>query len=142
MNDAYRLSRFIEAQEPVYETVLRELEHGRKESHWMWFIFPQIAGLGHSPTALRFAISSLDEARAYLAHPLLGSRLIQCTSTINAVRNRTAHQIFGSPDDMKLCSSMTLFRQAANDPEPFKTAIERYFDGKADPLTLNILGGG
>lgn len=142
MNDPYRLSRFIEAQEPVYETVLRELEHGRKESHWMWFIFPQIAGLGHSPTAQRFAISSLDEARAYLAHPLLGSRLIQCTRTINAVHNRTAHQIFGSPDDMKLRSSMTLFLEAANDPEPFKAAIDRYFDGKADPLTLDILGGG
>jgi uncharacterized protein (DUF1810 family) len=142
MNDPYRLSRFIEAQEPVYETVLSELEYGRKESHWMWFIFPQIAGLGHSPTTLRFAISSLDEARAYLAHPLLGSRLIQCTRTINALRNRTAHQIFGSPDDMKLRSSMTLFRQAADDPEPFKTAIDRYFDGVSDPLTLDILGGG
>lgn len=142
MNDPYRLSRFIEAQEPVYETVLRELEHGRKKSHWMWFIFPQIGGLGHSPTALRFAISSLDEARAYLTHPLLGSRLIQCTRTINAVRNRTAHQIFGSPDDMKLLSSMTLFRQAADDPEPFETAIERYFGGKADPLTLDILARG
>jgi uncharacterized protein (DUF1810 family) len=139
MNDPYRLSRFIEAQEPVYETVRRELEHGRKESHWMWFIFPQIGGLGHSPTAQRFAISSLDEARAYLAHPLLGSRLIQCTRTINAVRNRTAHQIFGSPDDMKLRSSMTLFQQAANDPEPFKTAIDRYFGGVADQRTLDIL---
>jgi uncharacterized protein (DUF1810 family) len=139
MNDPYDLSRFIEAQEPIYATALRELEHGRKQSHWMWFIFPQIAGLGHSPTSQRFAISSLEEARAYLAHPLLGSRLIECTHTINAVRNRTAHQIFGSPDDMKLRSSMTLFREAANDPSPFKTAIERYFDGKADQRTLDIL---
>lgn len=139
MNDPYRLSRFVEAQEPVYETVLRELEHGRKESHWMWFIFPQIAGLGHSPTAQRFAVSSLDEARAYLAHPLLGSRLIQCTRTVNAVRGRTAHQIFGSPDDMKLRSSMTLFRKAASDPEPFTTAIDRYFDGEADQRTLDIV---
>jgi len=139
MNDPYRLSRFVEAQEPVYETVLRELEHGRKESHWMWFIFPQIAGLGHSPTAQRFAISSLDEARAYLAHPLLGSRLIQCTRTVNAVRDRTAHQIFGSPDDMKLRSSMTLFREAASDPVPFTTAIDRYFDGEADQRTLDIV---
>ena len=105
----------------------------------MWFIFPQIAGLGHSPTALRFAISGLDEARAYLAHPLLGSRLVQCTRTINAVRNRTAHQIFGSPDDLKLRSSMTLFRETANDPEPFRTAIERYFGGEADARTLEIL---
>jgi len=142
MNDPYRLSRFIEAQEPVYETALRELEHGRKESHWMWFIFPQLAGLGHSPTALRFAISSLEEARAYLAHPLLGGRLIQCTRTINAVRNRTAHQIFGSPDDMKLRSSMTLFRQAATDPQPFGAALDRYFGGEADHRTLQILAGG
>jgi uncharacterized protein (DUF1810 family) len=142
MNDPFHLSRFLEAQEAIYETVLRELEHGRKASHWMWFIFPQIAGLGHSPTALRFAISSLDEARAYLAHPLLGNRLVQCTRTINAVRNRTAHQIFDSPDDMKLRSSMTLFREAAKDPEPFRAAIERYFDGEADARTMEILAGG
>jgi uncharacterized protein (DUF1810 family) len=142
MNDPYNLSRFVEAQEPIYETALRELEHGRKESHWMWFIFPQVAGLGHSPTAIRFAISGLDEARAYLAHPLLGSRLVQCTRTINAVRNRTAYQIFGSPDDMKLRSSLTLFREAGSDPEPFRAAIERYFGGEADARTLEILTGG
>ncbi|OBZ96782.1 calpastatin [Pararhizobium polonicum] len=139
MSDLYHLSRFVEAQEPVYETALRELEHGRKQSHWMWFIFPQITGLGHSLTAQRFAISSLEEARAYLAHPLLGGRLVQCTRTINAVRNRTALQIFGSPDDMKLRSSMTLFWQAARDPEPFWLAIERYFGSEADPRTLDIL---
>ena len=139
MSDPYHLSRFVEAQESVYETALRELEHGRKQSHWMWFIFPQLAGLGHSPTALLFGISGLDEAHAYLAHPLLGGRLVQCTRTINAVRNRTAHQIFGSPDDLKLRSSMTLFRETANDPEPFRTAIERYFSGEADARTLEIL---
>lgn len=139
MSDPYSLSRFIEAQEPVYDTALGELERGRKQSHWMWFIFPQLAGLGHSPTASRFAISGLDEAHAYLAHPLLGDRLVQCTRTINAVRNRTAHEIFGSPDDMKLHSSMTLFRETANNPEPFRTAIERYFGGEADARTLELL---
>jgi uncharacterized protein (DUF1810 family) len=139
MSDPYNLLRFILAQAPVYDNALRELEKGRKQSHWMWFIFPQFAGLGHSPTAIRFAISGLDEAHAYLAHPLLGDRLVQCTRTINAVRNRTAHEIFGSPDDLKLHSSMTLFRETANDPEPFRTAIERYFGGQADARTLELL---
>ena len=139
MNDPYRLSRFVEAQEPVYETVLRELEHGRKESHWMWFIFPQIAGLGHSPTAQRFAISSLDEARAYLAHPLLGSRLIQCTRTVNAVRDRTAHQIFGSPDDLKFRSSMTLFGRADPEQPAFADALAKYYDGIEDRRTVELL---
>ncbi|WP_426122979.1 DUF1810 domain-containing protein [Pararhizobium sp. PWRC1-1] len=139
MSDPYHLLRFIDAQASVYDTALRELEQGRKQSHWMWFIFPQLAGLGHSPTAIRFAISGLDEAYAYLAHPLLGDRLVQCTRTINAARNRTAHEIFGSPDDLKLHSSMTLFRETANDPGPFRTAIERYFGGKADARTLELL---
>lgn len=139
MSDPYRLARFIEAQTSVYDTALSELEKGRKQSHWMWFIFPQLAGLGHSPTAIRFGISGLDEAHAYLAHPLLGERLVQCTRTINAVQSRTAHEIFGSPDDLKLRSSMTLFRETANDPEPFRTAIERYFGGEADARTLELL---
>ncbi|CAN7690913.1 DUF1810 domain-containing protein [Rhizobium sp. LjRoot98] len=142
MSDPYNLSRFIEAQALVYDTALRELERGRKQSHWMWFIFPQVAGLGHSPTAIRFSISGLDEAHAYLAHPLLGDRLVQCTRAINVVPNRTAHEIFGSPDDLKLHSSMTLFRETANDPEPFRTAIERYFGGKADARTLELLKEG
>ncbi len=139
MSDPYNLSRFIEAQVPVYDTALRELERGRKQSHWMWFIFPQLAGLGHSPTAIRFAISGLDEAHAYLAHSLLGDRLVQCTRAINVLRNRTAREIFSSPDDLKLHSSMTLFRETANDPEPFRTAIERYFGGEADARTLELL---
>jgi uncharacterized protein (DUF1810 family) len=139
MSDPYHLIRFIEAQTSVYDTALRELAQGRKQSHWMWFIFPQHVGLGHSPTAIRFGISGLDEAHAYLAHPLLGDRLVQCTRTINAVRNRTAHEIFGSPDDLKLRSSMTLFRETANEPEPFRTAIERYFSGEADAWTLKLL---
>ncbi len=139
MSDPYHLLRFIEAQTSVFDTALRELAQGRKQSHWMWFIFPQLVGLGHSPTAIRFGISGRDEAHAYLAHPLLGDRLVQCTRTINAVRNRTAHEIFGSPDDLKLRSSMTLFRETANEPEPFRTAIERYFSGEADALTLELL---
>jgi uncharacterized protein (DUF1810 family) len=142
MSDPYNLSRFIEAQALVYDTALGELERGRKQSHWMWFIFPQFAGLGLSPTAIRFAISGLDQAHAYLAHPLLGDRLVKCTRAINVVRNRTAHEIFGSPDDLKLHSSMTLFRETANDPEPFRTAIERYFGGEADARTLELLKEG
>jgi len=139
MSDPYRLSRFIEAQEHVFDTALSELQRGTKQTHWMWFIFPQLFGLGHSPTAIKFSISGLDEAHAYLAHPLLGGRLVQCTRTINDVRNRTAQEIFGSPDDVKLHSSLTLFREAANDPEPFRTAIERYFGGEADARTLELL---
>src|SRR5918996_1049516 len=115
MNDPYRLSRFIEAQEPVYETVLRELEHGRKESHWMWFIFPQIAGLGHSAMAQRYAISSLDEAKAYLSHPILGPRLRECTRLVVQVDGKSAYEILGSPDDMKFHSCLTLFARAAPD---------------------------
>jgi uncharacterized protein (DUF1810 family) len=139
MSDPYQLSRFTDAQASVYDIAVRELETGRKQTHWMWFIFPQLAGLGHSPTAIRFAISGLDEAHAYLAHPLLGCRLVQCTRAINTLRNRTVHEIFGSPDDLKFHSSMTLFRQTANDPEPFRTVIERYFDGEADARTLELL---
>ncbi len=105
----------------------------------MWFIFPQLAGLGHSPTAIRFAVSGLDEAHAYLAHPLLGDRLVQCTCAINVVRNRTAHEMCCSPDDLKLHSSMTLFRETANDPEPFRT---RYFGGEAGARTLELLKEG
>lgn len=139
MSDPYNLLRFIEAQGPVYDTALGELKQGRKRSHWMWFIFPQLAGLGHSPTAHRFAISGPDEAHAYLAHPLLGDRILECTTTINTVHNRTANEIFGSPDDLKLHSSMTLFQETANDPQPFRTVIERYFDGNADARTLKLL---
>jgi uncharacterized protein (DUF1810 family) len=139
MSDPYNLSRFIQAQGPVFDTVLGELRQGLKQSHWMWFIFPQLVGLGNSPTAIRFAISGLDEAHAYLAHPLLGDRLFQCTNTINVARNLTANEIFGSPDDLKLHSSMTLFRETANNPQPFRAVIERYFGGKADGRTLELL---
>ena len=112
MPDPFELKRFVEAQDRVYAAVLDELGHGRKRTHWMWFVFPQIAGLGHSPMAERYAISGLDEARAYLAHPLLGLRLRQCTELVNAVSGKSAHDIFSSPDDVKFRSSMTLFAEA------------------------------
>jgi uncharacterized protein (DUF1810 family) len=136
MDDIHDLQRFVAAQEPVFAQVCRELAAGEKRSHWMWFVFPQIAGLGHSPTARRFAIASQDEARAYLAHPLLGPRLRQCVTLVNAVEGRSAHDIFGSPDDVKFRSSMTLFAAAASDREIFLAALQKYYGGAPDPLTL------
>jgi uncharacterized protein (DUF1810 family) len=132
------LERFVEAQEGVYSRALAELRAGKKQSHWMWFIFPQIAGLGHSAMAQRYAIPSLDEARAYLAHPLLGTRLRECCEAVLAVEGKTAHQIFGSPDDMKFRSSLTLFDFAS--PEGiFRDLLEKYYNGEADELTLQKL---
>src|ERR1051325_5916405 len=113
MSDPYDLQRFVDAQDRVYTRVVAELRAGRKTSHWMWFIFPQIAGLGSSPMAQRYAIGSLDEAKAYLAHPVLGDRLRACTAAVNGVTARSAHAIFGSPDDVKVRSSMGLFTRAA-----------------------------
>jgi uncharacterized protein (DUF1810 family) len=139
MDDAYDLGRFVAAQEDVYPRALAELQAGEKRSHWMWFIFPQIAGLGSSPMAQRYAIGSVDEARAYLAHPLLGPRLRTCTAAVNAVTGRSAHAIFGSPDDVKFRSSMTLFAAAAPDEPGFTEALARYFAGSPDPLTLEKL---
>lgn len=127
---------FITAQDPIYADVLAELRTGEKATHWMWFIFPQLRALGRSPTALRFGIANLDEARAYLLHPLLGVRLIECTEIVNAVSGLTAHEIFASPDDMKFRSSMTLFAHAADDPAPFRRALQKYYGGVEDPLTL------
>lgn len=141
MEDPYDLQRFVTAQSGVYERALAELRRGRKESHWMWFVFPQIAGLGHSPTAQTYAIRSLDEARAYLAHPVLGPRLRQCAGTANAVEGRTAHDIFGSPDDLKFRSSMTLFAAAAPEEPAFRQALQQYFAGAGDPRTMEKLGG-
>jgi uncharacterized protein (DUF1810 family) len=135
-NDPYDLQRFVDAQDPVYERVCGELKSGRKQSHWMWFIFPQIAGLGRSPMALRYAISSLDEARAYLEHPLLGPRLRECTRLVMQVEGRSAHQILGSPDNMKFRSCLTLFARAAPEERIFRNALEKYFDGEEDSLTL------
>ena len=140
MSDPHDLDRFLAAQEDVYSGVCAELRSGAKRSHWMWFIFPQIAGLGHSALAKRYAIASLEEAVAYLDHPLLGPRLRECTDLVMAVKNRSINQIFGSPDDMKFCSSMTLFAQAAQDNAMFRNAIERYYSCRFDQATLDILG--
>ena len=139
MDDPYDLQRFVDAQEPVLDRVRAELGRGRKESHWMWFVFPQIAGLGSSPTAREYAISSIEEARAYLAHPVLGPRLVECAELVAAVEGRSAAQIFGYPDDLKLRSSMTLFANAARDTPVFTEVIDRFFDGEADPRTLELL---
>lgn len=140
MLDPYNLQRFMEAQDAVYDQVRRELTAGRKTSHWMWFVFPQIAGLGHSPMAQRYAISGCDEAAAYAAHPVLGERLQECTRLVNALEGLTAHQVFGSPDDLKFRSCMTLFAHCAADPGVFRAAIEKYFQGEEDPLTTERLG--
>jgi uncharacterized protein (DUF1810 family) len=136
MNDRFDLQRFLDAQAPVYETVQAELRAGQKRSHWMWFIFPQIRGLGSSPTSRHFAIASREEAAAYLAHPVLGTRLRDCTQLVNAVQGRTAYQIFGNPDCMKLQSCMTLFAAAAPDEAVFQEALTKYYDGAPDQATL------
>lgn len=138
-DDPYDLQRFVEAQDPVIDQVKKELRSGRKRSHWMWFVFPQMAGLGSSQTAQRYAISSREEAEAYLAHPILGPRLRDCTELVNAVDGRSANDIFGSPDDLKFRSSMTLFDAVSDAPVPFRTALERYYDGDPDPKTLELL---
>lgn len=138
-SDPFDLARFVKAQHGVYEQALRELQAGRKRTHWMWFIFPQIAGLGSSPTAQFYAISGLDEARAYLRHPELGLRLQTCTAAVNAVTGRTAYEIFGSPDDVKFRSSLTLFGRADPSIPGFGTALARYFDGQEDSRTLEQL---
>ena len=140
-HDPFDLKRFVDAQAPVYDKVLEELRGGRKRSHWMWFVFPQLRGLGSSPTAVHYGISSLEEARAYLRHELLGPRLRECTRLVNEVRGRSAAEIFGSPDDLKLCSSMTLFARAAEDNGDFLALLDKYYDGEQDPLTLERLTG-
>ncbi len=137
--DPYGLHRFVEAQAPIYNQALKELRGGRKQSHWMWFIFPQLRGLGHSAMAYEYGISALAEAIAYLQHPLLGPRLRECTKTVNSIDGRTVSEIFGSPDDLKFRSSMTLFANATPDNVEFLTALERYFGGKQDPRTLALL---
>jgi uncharacterized protein (DUF1810 family) len=139
-SDPYNLERFLAAQEPVLAQACAELAAGCKRSHWMWFIFPQLRGLGSSAMAQRYAIASLAEARAYLAHPLLGERLRRCTELVNRVQGRTVEEIFGYPDELKFRSSMTLFgRAAAAAPEPFAAALAKYFGGEEDPRTLELL---
>jgi uncharacterized protein (DUF1810 family) len=139
-SEEFDLQRFVDAQARVYPDVVDELRAGRKRSHWIWFIFPQIAGLGSSATAARYAISSLDEARAYLRHDVLGPRLRECTRLVNDIAHRSIGEIFGSPDDMKVRSSMTLFSHATPDNQEFVELLARYYDGVEDPLTLQRLG--
>ncbi|CAM4282893.1 DUF1810 domain-containing protein [Mycobacterium senriense] len=137
--DPFGLKRFVDAQEPVYGDVVAELRAGRKRSHWMWFVFPQLRGLGGSAMAVRFGIASLEEAGAYLDHELLGPRLRECSRLVTAVQGRSIGQIFGSPDDLKLCSSMTLFARATDDNQDFVAVLDKYYDGRLDPLTLERL---
>jgi uncharacterized protein (DUF1810 family) len=139
VNDPHDLQRFVDAQEPVYEQVCAELRQGRKRGHWMWFVFPQIAGLGHSPTARRFAIASRQEAKAYLEHPVLGPRLRECTRLVNHVEGRTIEEILGHPDDLKFRSSMTLFAHATPDNRDFEEALRKYCAAGYDPSTLERL---
>ena len=138
-NDPFDLQRFVDAQDRIYDTVVDELTAARKRSHWMWFIFPQLRGLGSSPTAVRFAISSADEARAYLAHELLGPRLRECARLVSQIDGRSAEDIFGWPDDMKLRSSMTLFARTADDNADFVAVLDKFYGGEQDPATLALL---
>src|SRR5580693_328353 len=150
VNDPFDLQRFVIAQNPVYEEVCAELRNGRKRGHWMWFVFPQLRGLGHSHMATTFGIASRQGAEAYLNHPVLGARLRECTRLVNLVEERSITQILGYPDDLKFRSSMTLFAHVASDNavfpsgnqvfpsgnQVFKDALEKFFGGEADPLTL------
>ena len=138
-HDPYNLERFVIAQDRVFKQVLSELKAGTKMSHWMWFIFPQIRGLGRSPISIEYAISSRDEARAYVQHPILGPRLKECTRLVLQVKGRSATDIFDLPDDMKFRSSMTLFAQVSVDDDIFQSALQKYFNGIPDRLTLDRL---
>lgn len=140
-NDPFDLQRFVTAQDAdgLYEQVVEELRRGRKTSHWMWFVFPQVAGLGRSVTSKRFAVSSIDEAQAYLAHPMLGPRLIECAHTVANVSDRTVQQILGSVDAQKLQSSMTLFMRAAPDERAFSRVLDAHFEGRPDLATDHLL---
>ena len=134
------LDRFVSAQDPVYAQVVRELRTGRKTSHWMWYIFPQLSGLGRSDIARLYGIASLDEARAYLEHPILGARLRECTALVLDVEGRSLESIFGTVDALKFCSSMTLFSQAAPTSEVFQAALDKYCGGVQDRVTLDLIG--
>lgn len=139
MKDVYNLQRFIDAQDNVFKQVVEELSAGQKQGHWMWYIFPQIKGLGYSVMAQRFAISSQEEAVAYVEHPILGTRLRQCTQLVNNIVGRSIEEIFYHPDHLKFHSSMTLFRTSSTDNKLFNDALNKYFMGKPDRLTLDIL---
>lgn len=133
------LNHFLSAQQNIYPQVIKELQNGKKISHWMWFIFPQINGLAQSSTAKYYSIKSIEEVQEYLAHPILGKRLLECSEIIVDINNKTASEIFGYPDDMKLKSSMTLFNYVAPEQKVFADALQKYFAGKKDELTLSIL---
>jgi uncharacterized protein (DUF1810 family) len=139
LNDPHDLSRFVEAQEDDYDQALDEVRSGRKYSHWMWYIFPQFQGLGFSSTSQHYAIKSLEEARAYLNHSVLGPRLLECAQAALGVEGRSAHDIFGSPDDMKLRSCATLFAQVSLAGSVFERLLDKYFNGKPDEKTLELL---
>ena len=138
--DPFGLHRFVEAQEINYAEALSELRSGRKRSHWMWYVFPQLAGLGNSSMAARYSIRSEDEARAYLAHPVLGRRLTECAEAVLAINDKSAHDIFGSPDDLKLRSCATLFARVSPAGSVFEQALDRYYSSAGDPKTLELLG--
>jgi uncharacterized protein (DUF1810 family) len=140
VTDPYDLERFVRAQDGVYAHALAEIRDGRKRTHWMWFVFPQLDGLAFSATAKRYAIRSAGEARAYLAHPVLGPRLVECAEALLEVEHRTASQIFGSPDDLKLRSSATLFASVSPAGSVFERVLERYYGGAPDGRTLELLG--
>ncbi len=142
MADPFHLERFVQAQDAVIEDVRRELRAGRKRTHWMWFVFPQLRGLSSSPTAQYYALASLAEAQAYVAHPLLGSRLIECSELVRAIQGRSAREVFGSPDDLKLRSSMTIFAAACPETPVFAEVLRQYFGGEPDPLTIDLLAKG
>jgi uncharacterized protein (DUF1810 family) len=138
-DDRFDLNRFVQAQEEVYPRALAEIKRGRKRSHWMWFIFPQIDGLGYSSTAKFYAIKSQDEAKAYLSHPLLGKRLVECADALLNIEGKSAAAIFGYPDDLKLCSSMTLFSSVSESNSVFSRVVEQYYEGQPDQQTLDLL---
>jgi uncharacterized protein (DUF1810 family) len=139
MADAYDLDRFLEAQEDAYDTALDELKAGRKRSHWIWFVFPQMAGLGHSPTAQHYGIRSLEEAQAYLAHPILGARLHECLKVLQLLETNDAREVFGDLDAMKFRSSLTLFAEADPGDAIIEAALDRWFGGVKDEKTLQLL---
>jgi uncharacterized protein (DUF1810 family) len=138
-DEPYDLQRFVHAQDRMYDTVIDELRDGRKRSHWSWFVFPQLRGLGRSPTALQYGIASLDEARAYLAHEVLGPRLRECTRLVAGIDGRSIEDIFGFPDDLKVRSSMTLFAHATADNDDFQAVLDKFYGGAGDPATIELL---
>lgn len=133
------LKHFLTAQQPIYPQVLKELRNGKKTTHWMWFIFPQIEGLGFSPTSIKYSIKSIEEAKEYISHPILGKRLLECSNTILKIENKTTDEIFGYPDNAKLRSSMTLFNFISPEHKEFADVLKKYFGGKEDEQTISIL---